>query len=288
MPLCEVDAMPICEVTDVARRIVCIAPSNTEILHALGAEDRIVGVSSYCDFPPQSSDMPRCGGFFDPNIERILSLHPDLVLAQSFLQEDAVKALVHTEVRVMAFAATSVREILEDVLLLGRLVEREPQARAIVGQMSEELQKVQRRAGELSAKVGRRPRVHLEEWGPSEPYYLAGDWVAELLSLAGGENCFSDRPLRCPSPQRKVTGADIAERDPDLIITAWCGCNDKVDLSRVARRPALQDSRAVREGWLRFVDDRFLMRPGPRITEGARRLQAHIEEWAAAQPGQTV
>ncbi len=283
MPLCEVDAMPICEVNDVARRIVCIAPSNTEILHALGAEDRIVGVSSYCDFPPQASDMPRCGGFFDPNIERILSLHPDLVLAQSFLQEDAVKALVHAEVRVMAFAATSVREILEDVVLLGRMVNREPQAHTIVRQMSEELQKVQQRACELSAKVGRRPRVHLEEWGPAEPYYLAGDWAAELLSLAGGENCFNDRPLRCPSPQRKVTAADIAERDPDLIITAWCGCNDKVDLSRVARRPALQNSRAVRQGWLRSVDDRFLMRPGPRITEGARRLQAHIEDWAAAQ-----
>jgi iron complex transport system substrate-binding protein len=280
--------MPVCELNDVARRIVCIAPSNTEILYALGAGDRIVGVSSYCDLPPQSSELPRCGGFFDPNIERILSLHPDLVLAQSFLQEDAVKALVHAEVRVMAFAATSVREILEDVLLLGRMVDKEPQARTIVRQMSEELQKVQQRACDLSAKVGRKPRVHLEEWGPSEPYYLAGDWVAELLSLAGGDNCFSDQPLRCPSPERKITGADIAMRDPDLIITAWCGCNDKVDLSRVARRPALQNSRAVREGWLRSVDDRFLMRPGPQITEGARRLQAHIEEWSAAQTGQTL
>jgi len=280
--------MPVWEVKDVARRIVCIAPSNTEILHALGAGDRIVGVSSYCDFPAQPSEMPRCGGFFNPNIERILSLRPDLVLAQSFLQEDAVKALVHAEIRVMAFAATSVREILEDILLLGRMVDKEPQARTIVQQMSDELKKVQQRACELSAKVGRRPRVHMEEWGPGEPYYLAGDWAAELLSLAGGENCFSDRPLRCPSPQREITGADIALRDPDLIITAWCGCNDQVDLSRVARRPALQDSRVVREGWLRSVDDRFLMRPGPRITEGARRIQAHIEEWAAAQTGQTV
>jgi iron complex transport system substrate-binding protein len=289
MPLCELsDSTTLSELRDVASRIVCIAPSNTEILYALGAEDRIVGVSSYCDFPPQSSELPRCGGFFDPNIERILSLHPDLVLAQSFLQEDAVKALVHAEIRVMAFAATSVREILEDILLLGRIVEKEPQARAIVRQMTDELQKVQQRACDVSAKLGRKPRVHLEEWGPSEPYYLAGDWAAELLSLAGAENCFSDRPLRCPSPERTITDADIAKRDPDLIITAWCGCNDNVDLSRVARRPALQDSRVVRDGWLRSVDDRFLMRPGPRITEGARRLQAHIEEWAAAQTGRTA
>jgi len=275
--------MPACEVPDVARRIVCIAPSNTEILYALGAADRIVGVSAYCDFPPESSRHPRCGGFFNPNIEGILSLRPDLVLAQSFLQEEAVKALVHAEVRVMALAATSVREILDDVVLLGRMVDREEQAGAIVRQMSEELDKVKQRGCELSARFGRKPRVHLEEWGPHEPYYLAGDWVAELLALAGGDNCFSDRPLRCPSPKRQITDADIAERDPDLIITAWCGCNDKVDLSSVARRQALQNSRAVRQGWLRAVDDRFLMRPGPRITEGARRLQAHIEEWSVAQ-----
>jgi ABC-type Fe3+-hydroxamate transport system substrate-binding protein len=277
--------MPAFELPDVARRIVCIAPSNTEILYALGAEDRIVGVSTFCDYPPESSQHPRCGGFFNPNIERILALRPDLVLAQSFLQEDAVKALVHAEVRVMAFAATSVREILDDVILLGRMVSREERALNIVRQMREELALVQQRACEVTEKLGHRPRVHLEEWGPKEPFYLAGDWVAELLSLAGGDNCFSDRPLRCPSPERQITDADIAQRDPDLIITAWCGCNEKVDLSRVARRPALQDSRAVREGWLRSVDDRFLMRPGPRITEGARRLQAHIEEWSRAQMG---
>jgi iron complex transport system substrate-binding protein len=278
--------MSFVEVPDVPRRIVCIAPSNTEILYALGAGDRIVGVSAYCDFPKECSTLPRCGGFFNPDIARIVSLRPDLVLAQSFLQEDAVKALVHAEVRVMAFAATSVREILADIILLGRMVGKEPEAIAIVGRMTEELEQVEQRSSELAARFGRRPRVHIEEWGPSEPYYLAGDWVAELLALAGGDNCFGDRNLRCPSPQRQVTGDEIALRDPDLIITAWCGSNDKADLSRVARRPALRGTRAVQEGWLRAIDDRFLMRPGPRVTEGARRIQAVIEEWTVAQMGE--
>jgi iron complex transport system substrate-binding protein len=279
--------MSFVELPDVPRRIVCIAPSNTEILYALGAHDCIVGVSSYCDFPAQCSSLPRCGGFFNPDIARILSLRPDLVLAQSFLQEDAVKALVHAEVRVVAFAATSVKEILADILLLGRMVAKEPEALAIVGRMTEELDQVRQRSIELAHKLGRRPRVHIEEWGPTEPYYLAGDWVAELLAMAGGDNCFSDRNLRCPSPQRQVTGDEIAQRDPDLIITAFCGSSDKADLSRVARRPALQGRRAVQEGWLRAIDDRFLMRPGPRITEGARRIQALIEEWTEAQVGES-
>src|SRR5579863_9792442 len=165
------------ELARAPRRIVCIAPSNTEILYALGAGDRIVGVSRYCDHPVGARSKPRCGGFLDPHVDDILALRPDLVLAQSFLQEDAVKALVHAEVRVIAFGATSLREVLEDILLLGRIVERNREAIAIVSRMRSELAEI----ADAAARLGgaRRPRVHLEEWGPSEPYFLAGDWVAE-------------------------------------------------------------------------------------------------------------
>jgi iron complex transport system substrate-binding protein len=270
------------ELARAPRRIVCVAPSNTEILYALGAEELIVGVSRYCDYPEAARGKPRCGGFLDPHIDDILALAPDLVLAQSFLQEDAVKALVHAEVRVVAFGATSLREVLEDMLLVGRLVDRARQAEALVERMRDELADLAARGRELAragGRPGRRPRVHLEEWGPSEPYFLAGDWAAEMLELAGADNAFAHRPLRCPSPERKVSAEEIAAADPDLIVAAWCGCNDKVDLARIARRPALQESRAVREGWLRFVDDRFVMRPGPRLVEGVRRLQELVLEW---------
>ena len=271
------------DLTDIRRspaRIVCIAPSNTEILYALGAEDRIVGVSRYCDFPPEAREKPRCGGFLDPDLPEILALRPDFVIAQSFLQEYAVKALAHHEIRVLAFGCTSLKELLEDILLLGRIVERSQQAEAVVARMHAELAELAERGRQLGS--GRRPRVHLEEWGPTEPYYLAGDWAVEMLALAGADNAFAGRNLRCPSSERTCTAEDIATADPDIILAAWCGCNDKVDLGRVGRRPALERARAVREGWVRMVDDRFVMRPGPRIVEGVRRMQAIIEEWAKA------
>ena len=265
------------------RRIVCIAPSNTEILHARGAEDRIVGVSRYCDFPPEARAKPRCGGFLDPHVDDILALEPDLVLAQSFLQEDAVKALAHAEVPVLCFSATSLAGVIGDVLVLGRIVERAARAEALAIEMHAGFAEVAARAQVTTARArGLRPRVHLEEWGPDEPYYLAGDWAAEMLALAGADNAFAHRPLRCPSPRRTVTAEEIAAADPDMIVTAWCGCSEKVDLGRIARRPALAGSRAVGEGWLRMVDDRYVMRPGPRLVEGARRLQAIVEEWTRA------
>jgi len=267
------------ELGRVPQRIVCIAPSNTEILYALGAHDRIVGVSRYCDWPPEAASMPRVGGFQDPTIDRILDLKPDLVLAQSFLQQNAVKALADNEVRVLCFSCTSIAELLADILLLGRLVEKESAAEPLVATMQADLDALASRGRALAEKVGRRPRVHLEEWGPSEPYYVAGDWAAEMLTLAGADNAFDDRKLRCRSRDRVVTEAEIAAHDPDIIITAWCGCDEKVDLERVARRPALGDTRVVRDQWLRMVDDRFVMRPGPRVVEGVRRLQTIVEEW---------
>lgn len=261
------------------RRIVCVAPSNTEILYALGAQDRIVGVSRFCDYPPEAKDKPRCGGFLDPSIESILSLKPDLVLAQSFLQENAVKAFAHHEIRVLCFSCTSLAELLEDILLLGRLLEKAEPAEKLVSRMHEELLRLGERGRALASDAGRKPRVHLEEWGPKEPYYIAGDWAAEMLALAGAENAFSDRNLRCPSVQRTCTAAEIAARDPDVIITAWCGCADKIDLDRVRSRPALRASRVVKQDWIRIVDDRYVMRPGPRIVEGVRRMQTIIEAW---------
>lgn len=267
------------EIRKTPRRIISIAPSNTEILYALGAQDRLVGVSRYCDFPDPAREKPRCGGFLDPDLDAILALKPDLVLAQSFLQENAVKALAHHEIRVLCFSVTSMAELLEDILLLGRLVDRVPQADRIVSRMEEELGGLADRGRALARDAGRRPRVHLEEWGPKEPYYIAGDWAAEMLDLAGADNAFADRPLRCPSADRRCTAEDIAQRDPDIIMAAWCGCAEKVDVERIRTRPALAGSRVVRDGWVRVVDDRFVMRPGPRITEGIRRIQAIIDEW---------
>lgn len=263
-------------------RIVCMAPSNTEILYALGAEDRIVGVSRYCDFPEAARAKPPCGGFLDPDVQSILDLAPDLVLGQSFLQENTVKALVHAEVRVLCFSATSLSDVLEDILLLGRLVERNAAAEALVVRLHDELSQLEERGRALTQRAP-RPRVHFEEWGPKAPYYLAGDWAAQMLALAGADNAFAHRQLRCPSPQRTVSAEEITASDPDIIIASWCGCNDKVDLSRIAERPGMSESRAVRSGWLRMVDDRYVMRPGPRLPEGVRRLQTIVEEWVNTQ-----
>jgi iron complex transport system substrate-binding protein len=136
-------------------------------------------------------------------------------------------------------------------------------------------------AAEAGRALRRRPRVYLEEWGPSEPLSLAGDWAAEMITLAGGVNVFADRPLRVPSPGRVVTPAEILARAPDLFIAAWCGMGERVDVARIARRPGFAESPLVREGRVKIVDDQYVMRPGPRIAEGVRRLHTLFAAWEA-------
>jgi iron complex transport system substrate-binding protein len=259
---------------DGPRRIVSLAPSNTEILYALGEGERLAAVTRHCDFPSHAADKPRIGGFLRADVEAIVALGPDLVLASSFLHQEVVRALVGAELRVVCMNPTSLAGALDDFVFLGRLVGREDEGRALAAAVAAELEA----AAEAGRRLQRRPRVYLEEWGPSEPYYMAGDWAAEMIALAGGDNVFADRPLRVPSPERVVRTEEIVARDPDLCVAAWCGIGEGVDRARLERRFA--GTPLGRPERLRVVDDTFVMRPGPRIAEGVRRLHALFAAWA--------
>jgi iron complex transport system substrate-binding protein len=271
------------DISELARgpkRIVALAPSITETLFALGEQHRLVGVTRHCNYPEEASRIPRIGGFQKVGIDEVLALEPDLVIGSSFLHKDHMRALVEAEVRVMCQNPTSLVEVLEDFVLLGRLGERDSEGRALAAKMRADLVEVEAAA----RSIKRRPRVYAEEWGPSEPLYMVGDWAAEMVTLAGGDNIFSDRKLRVPSPGRVVTADDIVAREPDVFVAAWCGMGEKVSFERITRRPGFANLPVVRDQWIRVVDDQFVMRPGPRLAEGARRLNAIFAEWAARQP----
>ncbi len=272
---------PIAELARGPKRIVALAPSITETLFALGEQHRLVGVTRHCTYPEDANRIPRIGGFQKVGVDEVLALKPDLVIGSSFLHRDHMRALVEAEVRVLCQNPTSLLEVIEDFILLGRLVERESEGRMLASSMRDELTAVAAAARSLH----RRPRVYAEEWGPSDPLYMVGDWAAEMVTLAGGDNVFADRKLRVPSPGRVVSAADVVARDPDLFLAAWCGMGEKVSLERIARRPGFAELRVIRDGWVRVVDDQFVMRPGPRLAEGARRMHAIFAEWGRAPVG---
>lgn len=259
-------------------RIVCMAPSNTEILYALGAEDRIAGVTRFCDYPSAARRKPRVGGFSIVDIEKIIACQPDLVLASTFLQKDLVAELINRDLAVLTLNPVSLEGILDDIWLVGNLVGRAEKAQEIIADIRAGFEDIAKTA----ATFRRTPKVYCEEWGDRP--ILAGDWVPEMIDLAGGVNAFADWNLRVHSVGRMPTDAEVIERNPDIILLSWCGFKDRSRTSDIAKRPGWDKTEAVKNGHVYAVDDRFVMRPGPRIVEGAKRIQQIIAAWQSFPP----
>lgn len=238
------------------RRIVSIAPSVTEILYAIGAQARLVGVSSADDYPPDVRYRPKVGGV-QLDFERLASLRPDLVIGVASLQRPTFERLRAMGVRVLAIDPQSLADTYGAILLIGRVVGREAQARAVVAQM-----RARERDVVLRTMRSRGiPRVYVEVW--DQPFLTAarGTYVDDLLRRARGRNIFGDLE---GWPQ--VSEEQILLRDPEVVLVLHG------DADRVLRRPAWRSMRAVRERRVHALVTAWVARPGPRLVLGLEQI----------------
>ncbi len=256
-------------------RIVCLTEETTETLYLLGEDWRIVGISGFTVRPARARrEKPRVSAFTSARTARIIELKPDLVLGFSDLQADIAAELVRAGLEVHVFNHRSIGEILRMVRTLGGMIGCEAKARAL----SEELEAGLAQVRERAAALPRRPRVYFEEW--DEPLISGIRWVSELVTLAGGEECFPE--LACQSLGRNRIIADpleVVRRAPDIVLGSWCG--KKFRPEAVAARPGWAEVPAVRSGYLREIKSSLILQPGPAaLTDGVRAIQRVISEWA--------
>ncbi len=246
---------------DPPRRIVCLTEEPTEILHLLGEGERIVGLSAWTCRPPGARERaPVVSGFTGGNVKRIVELAPDLVVGFSDIQADLAAQLVRAQQQVLIFNQRSIAEILDVILVLGRIVGRAERAQTLVDGYRERLEGVRR-----AAPAGWRPRVYLEEW--PDPLITGIRWVSELVAIAGGQDVFAERSLGKGARERFVTSAEVVERDPEVVVASWCG--KPVDLASIAARPGWERTSAVRAGRVHEVASSRLLQPGPAaLTDG--------------------
>ena len=251
------------------KRIVALAPSNTEILFALGAEDRIVAVDQWSDHPPAAKTKPRISPF-SPSLEQIVTLRPDLILA-ALGSAEPVLPLDRQGVKVLVLAPRTLEDVYRNILLIGRIVEAEERAKRLVDAM-------RRRVAAVLAKVRGAPRpkvfVELDASDPIRPFTAGpGSFVDLLVQLAGGVNVAASS--RTAWPQFSLE--ELLRADPDMIILAdeLVTVNPQTPQT-VARRPGWSLLRAVDRGAMYSINAELISRPGPRIVEGlelmARRL----------------
>ena len=278
-------------------RIVSLLPAATEMVAALGAMGRLVGVSHECDYPPQVRSLPRVtrsridqslpsGAIdravtearrngvptVDVDVELVAHLRPDVLIGQSVCEVCAIgeadlARVVTTLIPipwVVTLHAHTLDGVLQDIARVGEALELRDEAEELLAGLKYRL----RRVADRSRQSGdvRRPRVLVLEW--LDPPYVAGHWVPELVGLAGG----TDVAGAPGEPSRRRSWADLTALQPDLVLVALCGfdvARAQVELDTVCKGTA----RALLGRRVEFVDgSAYTSRPGPRLVDAAEIL----------------
>ena len=239
-------------------RIVSLNPSTTELLFAIGAGKRLVGRTTYDQWPVAARAVPDLGPGLRPNVEAVLAVHPDLVvLYASDDNRDAARRLRAAGVPTAAFRVDRIADFERVTRALGVLTGDTTAARTTVDSVRRTLDRVRTATASLP-----HPTVF---WPLYDQPLLAtgsGSYLNELIDIAGGRNVYGF--MKEPSP--RVTFEDLTQRDPDVVLTS------PESRTRYLADPRWLALRAVRDGHLLVVDTALVLRPGPRLGEAARSM----------------
>ena len=244
------------------KRIVSLAPSITEILFAIGLDDEIVGVTELCNYPPRALAKPKVG-YSRPNLEALLVLEPDLVLApQSFIRADLLKKLEQLKIPTFILDAHTVEKIFAHIQLIGRMVGRSQEA-------NEEAAGLRRRINTLSDRLNGLSRPSLLYVLNSDPLITVGpgSFIHHLIELAGGRNVAE----RANAPYPRMSMEEVLRQNPDILLFP-VGRFEGIAQSEQDQWKRWETLNAVKQGKLFQIESDLLNRPGPRIIDALQEL----------------
>ncbi|MCG8588139.1 MAG: cobalamin-binding protein [Proteobacteria bacterium] len=277
-----------------AHRIVSLLPSTTEIVCALGLRDQLVGRSHECDHPPDVAGLTVCSSaqfddgssrqiddrvkdlvrrglsLYEVDAEKLRGLEPSLILTQDQCEvcavqladvEAAVCDWVGPDTRVVSLSPQTLGDVWGDIRRVGDAAGVPDRAGAVAAALADRVSLI----GEQTGALARRPRVACIEW--LDPLMSAGNWIPELVRLAGGEAVLATPGAHSPWIEPKA----LAEADPDLIVVMPCGFDlprTRAELPAWSAQPEFRALRAARENRVFLTDgNAYFSRPGPRLVE---------------------
>lgn len=276
-------------------RIISLLPSSTEIVCALGFESHLVGRSHECDFPPSVLRLPVCtepkfhpsgtSQEIDEQVQRILlealsvyrikgellrQLSPDLIITQTQCEvcavslrdvEDAVCKWLDSPARIVSLEATNLSGVWRDMEGVSQALGAPERGEALVEGLKKRMAAIAERTSTLKEK----PSLLCVEW--IHPLMAAGNWIPELVEMAGGVPVFGVPGKHSP----RITWEELKENDPDVILVVPCGfdiARSRKEISQLIRKPGWADLKAVRKGRVYLADgNQYFNRPGPRLVE---------------------
>ena len=267
------------EIAGGPERIVSLAPSNTELLYALGLGNKVVGVTEVCDFPVEVAKVEKVAGFNSVNLEKIAAVKPDLVLAARGNDIEGIRSLRELGIRVFSLDIQSLQQLLQAVDRVGALCGVEAEAARLRGGLDKRIQNVADRLAQAQGK----PRVLWGFW--SDPVYTAGPgtMIDDVITQAGGFNVASTAEGAWP----QVGLETILSWAPEVIVTTYLPTGQDSLATEILRLqktdgwkmvPAISDSR------LYFIEADWLMRPGPRLVNAYEQLARTIHPQLFKEP----
>ncbi|HEY3196626.1 MAG TPA: cobalamin-binding protein [Nitrospirales bacterium] len=241
-----------------AKRIISLAPSVTEMLFAVGLDAETVGVTTFCDYPPQAKLKPKIGSSI-PNLEAILGLKPDLLIGnQDFVRPDVLAKLDQLRVPVFLLLPKTVEDVLRHIGTVGRFGGREKQARLVVDDLRDRLTKTRQKM-----TAARRLRVFYVVNADPLISVGSGSYIHYMLEAAGGENIVGNTAKAYP----KVSLEEVLRRDPEVMLFP-VGTSEGIPAAEQERWRKWHGMSAVAKNRLYQVNGDLVNRPGPRVIEG--------------------
>ncbi|MGD0352416.1 MAG: cobalamin-binding protein [Dehalococcoidia bacterium] len=257
-------------INTVPQRIVSLAPSNTEILFALGLGDKVVGDTEYCNYPEAAKTKPKVGGFSTVDIEKVVSLRPDLVLATRIHDKTIIPALENLGITVVALTPGSLNDVLDSIKLVGEITGQDKVASELVKDLSARIKEIADKTQKLSS--AQRPRVFYVTW--HDPLWTAGTGTLsnDVISQAGGQNIASDI-----TGDKTIDLETVINRDPEVIIVSvGMGTGEDLPWQYIKSESRLKNTQALLNSRVYKIDGDLIDRPGPRVVEALEEMAQFI------------
>jgi iron complex transport system substrate-binding protein len=248
-----------------SKKYISLAPSTTEILFALGLEEEIVGVSSYCDYPLAARKKEKVGTFSSPSIEKILSLKPDYIFCTGLEQAQAVNQLRKLNLKVFVSDPQDFSQLYASIQEIGKITDKDGEAQALIRKMQEVNEEIAAKVKSIPEE--KRANVFIEIW--YDPLTTAGknSFIDAIINAAGGKNIAYDTKRAYSIFSQE----EVIQRNPDcIIITYMSKASPK---KSVSQRPGWNRISAVKSGRIYSdIEPNLLLRPGPRSASGVKEL----------------
>ncbi len=249
-------------------RIVSLAPSSTEILFAIGAGDRVVGVTEQCNYPKDAETRTRIGGVASVSIEEVIALRPDLVLGCRMNGKDTFERLQGLGIPVVGLDARNIDGVFADIMLVGKLTGEEANASALVSDMKKRIDTIKAR----TVNIKQRPRVFYD----IGDFWTAGDgtFLNEMIEIAGGDNIAADK-----DGYYQMSLEELIDKNPQVII-----CDSGMGGMSPAYEEIMNDDRlkivdAVKNNRVYLIDGDLIDRPGPRIVDAVEIIYSYLSDF---------